>query len=462
MKERIANQAVVIGGSIAGLSAACALSPYFENVIIVERDERPLNGSPRKAVPQGNHAHALLKGGEVALESLFPGIVQDLLNCGAKRIDFSKDTRWYHAGHWKLRYDSNVKILIQSRPLLESVIRQRVDALGNVSYLYGCEVQSLKLTRDKQKIASLVLGKMEARSQNFEVQTDLLVDASGRGSKMPQWLAAFGFSAPQETKIRIDLSYSSRLFYAPKGKPFDWQLMVMNPSAPDVLRAGYIFPIENDQWLITFAGYSGDTAPKDNASFAEYAKGLAQPDIYNIMQDLIPMSDVRVHGIPQTVRRHYEKLKMPQGILVMGDASCAFDPVFGQGMSVAAQEAVTLSEMLAKENRRSLATLGRRFHKKAAKLVDVPWMFSSSEDFRYPNTVGERSPLVPLLHWYSQRLFELSGTDKEVFENFATVMHLLKGAEALFKPSIVLKVLKHAFASRSTTWSAAQRLELSR
>jgi 2-polyprenyl-6-methoxyphenol hydroxylase-like FAD-dependent oxidoreductase len=441
----IAKQAVIIGASIAGLAAARALSPYFETVVLIERDEDLNTSNPRKAIPQGHHAHALLKSGELALENLFPNISEELLDCGAKRIDFSNDVRWYHGGQWKMRYESGFQIMIQSRPLLEQIIRHRVMALGNIKSYNGYEVESLLSNSEKSQVTGVVLRDMASRSQKIELASDLLIDASGRGSKMPQWLEGMGYAAPEETRLKIDLTYSSRLYQAPEGKEFDWQLLVMNPEAPEILKAGYIFPVENNQWLITFAGYSGDATPKDNESFIEFAKGLAQPDIYEYMQELIPIGDVKVFSVPQTVRRHYEKVQMPEGLLVMGDAFCAFDPVFGQGMSAAAKEAFALSELLAKAT--SLAQFGKQFHKQVSDIIEAPWMLASSEDFRYPKTVGKKSLLIPILHWYSNHIFVLSATDKEVAEAFRQVMHLLEGAEALFKPSVVVKVLKHAFAN---------------
>jgi 2-polyprenyl-6-methoxyphenol hydroxylase-like FAD-dependent oxidoreductase len=452
MMQLIGKQVVIAGGSIAGLCAARALSPYAEKIIIVERDERPLNSDPRKAVPQGNHVHVLLGGGKLALEQLFPNLVQDLLLGGASQIDFSEDVCWYHAGHWKLRYPSGLSLMVQSRPLLEQVIRRRVEQFNNVEFYYSYEVEQLRLTPDQRKIAGVTLNKMTDRSQKINLAADLLVDASGRGSKMPQWLEMVGFLPPQETKIKIDLTYSSRLYRAPDTKTFDWRLLVINPHSPKYLRAGYIFPIENQQWLVTFAGYSGDTTPHDNASFAAYARDLAQPDLAHLLPDLTPLSDVRFYSVPYTVRRHYEKLNMPQGVLVLGDAMCAFDPVFGQGMSVAAQEALALGEMLADETERNLAALTKRFHRTSAKIAAAPWMLSSSEDFRYPNTEGERGILLPILHWYSQRIFELSSIDKTVYESFASVMHLFKGPEALFRPAIVYKVMQHLFGAKAVDY----------
>ncbi len=447
MNQTLAKQAIIIGGSIAGLSAARALSPYYEKVIIIERDENPDTYKPRKAAPQSHHVHLLLRRGEIALNALFPGLSDELLSCGAARIDSSQDIRWHHYGSWKLHYDSGLKIMVQSRPLLEQLIRERIKGLDNLEYYYGYQVKNLNLSADGHSIAGVNIEKMADRSEIISLNSDLLIDASGRGSKTPQWLQELGFSAAQETSIGIGLSYSTRSYRAPEGIEFDWRLLVQSPQAPHDTRGGYVFHLENNQWLVTLNGYSGEVTPKNNDAFSEYAKNLAEPDVYDAMQKLEPTGEVKSYSVPETIRRHYEKLQnMPQGLIVMGDASCTFDPVFGQGISVAAQEALALSEMLAKETPSSMATAGKRFHKKAATIVDIPWMLSSNEDFRYPATKGEKSPELPILHWYSKQIFELSAIDEEVFDAFAHVLHLLKGIETFFKPSIVWKVIKHAFS----------------
>ncbi len=448
MKNVIAKQAIVIGGSIAGLCTAQALTPYFETVIMVERDNNPNSYIPRKTVPQSHHAHLLLQGGEEALNSLFPSLTQDLIKCGSQQIDFSRDARWYHAGAWKMRYKSGFEVLVQSRPMLEQVIRRRVNQLDNIEFYFGYQVEQFKLSDDNKAVTGVVLQSMEDRFEKIMLDADLVVDASGRGSKTPQWLEKSGFTAPQETELKIDLSYSTRMYKMPENHKFDFKVMVINPLAPNILRAGYILPVENNKVLVTYAAYSGDKTPQDNESFKDYAKGLAQPDLYEAIKDLEPMTDVKCYTLSKTCRRHYEKLDdMPNRLLVLGDAVAYFNPVFGQGMSVAAISAQTLAEMLKIEQKATLATLGKRFQKEVASVIEVPWMLGSTEDFRYPNTIGEKAPIVSFMHWYSQHIYELSATDTKVFNSFAKVLHMRMGAEALFSPTIAWKVIKHAFTN---------------
>jgi 2-polyprenyl-6-methoxyphenol hydroxylase-like FAD-dependent oxidoreductase len=445
----IGKQAVVLGASMAGMAAAKALSHHYEKVIVIERDTPSTEAAPRKGTPQSHHAHALLKSGENALNKLFPGFTDNVIADGAHQTDFSADIRWFHAGNWKMRYKSGFKVLIQSRPVLENALRKWFAQVENVHFYYGYEVCEMVASADASTIVSVSIQNIEQRGNVEFLASDLLVDASGRGSRTPQWLEKLGYNRPEETQVKIDLSYSSRVYEMPESANYDWKFLLLNPEPPKTVRAGYLLPIENNRWLVTLAGYSGDRTPQDNDSFAEYAKGLANLELYNVLRTMKPVTDVKVFSVPATVNRHYEKLsRFPAGLVVMGDAKCAFDPVFGQGMSVAALEAVALDDMLAKEVAHSKATFPQRFHKKAAEIVFTPLLMGTSEDFRYPGTVGEKAFFMPFMQWYSLQVFELSAFDKVVYEAFRDAMSLLAGPEVLFQPAVAWKVLKHAFGKK--------------
>lgn len=444
------KQAIVIGGSVAGLLAARALSDHFENVILIERDPQPESPIARKGVPQGHHVHVLLKSGELALEEFFPGIVDELVSNGSRKVDFSKDIRWFHFGHWKMRYDSGFNVMVQSRPLLEYTIRQRLSALKNVSFYYGHSVDEVIASPDKTRVVGVRVHSVDDRAEAQDLTADLVVDASGRGSKTPQWLEELGYARPAETQVKIGLTYSSQFFEAPAQHTEDWTLMALNPAVNGGTRAGYVFPVEGNRWLVTFGGYSGDKTPQTGDTFVEYAKGLATPDIYNVIKDLTPISEVKVFNVPHTTRRHYESLsRFPAGLVVMGDSFCAFDPVFGQGMSSAAKQAVALHTLLKQHGYDGSVAFAQRLHKRLAGVVLAPWLLATSEDFRYPKTEGKKAFFIPFLHWYSAHVFALSATDKEVYNAFRVVMHLQSGPEALFKPSIVWKVLRRAFGGKT-------------
>jgi 2-polyprenyl-6-methoxyphenol hydroxylase-like FAD-dependent oxidoreductase len=445
----IGKQAVVLGGSMAGLAAARALSNHYEKVIVIERDTPAAEAAPRKGTPQSHHAHALLKSGENALNKLFPKFTDNVIANGAHQIDFSADVKWFHAGNWKMRYQSDFKVLVQSRPLLEHELRKQFAQVGNVQFYYGYEVCEMVASMDASTIVGVNIQHIDKRGDIEFLASDLVVDASGRGSRTPQCLEKLGYARPEETQVKIDLTYSSRIYEMSEGANYDWRILLLNPEPPKTVRAGYVFPVEDNRWLVTLAGYSGDRTPQDNDSFLEYAKGLANLELYNVLRTMKPVTDVKVFSVPATVNRHYEKLsQFPTGLVVMGDAKCAFDPVFGQGMSVATLEAVALDDMLAQESAQSMATFPQRFHKKAAEIVFTPLLMGTSEDFRYPGTVGKKAFFIPFMQWYSMQVFELSAFDKVVYEAFRDAMGLLAGPEVLFKPAVALKVFKHAFSKR--------------
>ncbi len=450
------KQAVVIGGSMAGLLAARVLSDHFTQVMVVERDPLPDSPTARKGAPQAHHAHALLKSGELVLENLFPGLMQELAQKGAVQADFSADVKWFHFGHWKMRAKTGFNVSVQSRPLLEYTIRQRIEALGNVTFYYGYAVEDVIASEDKTRVTGIRIQKADDRTAREDLSADLVVDASGRGSKTPQWLESLGYDRASETRVKIDLSYSSQVFDAPAAQTDDWKLLVLNPDIPNNTRAGYIFPIENGQWLVTYGGYSGDKTPLTSETFVEYAKGLATLDIYNAIKDLTPASDVKSFNVPMTVRHHYEALsRFPAGLIVMGDSFCAFDPVFGQGMSSAAKQALALSKMLSTDGYQATAAFSQRFHKCVSGVVTTPWLLATSEDFRYPKTEGKKEFFIPILHWYTGHIFALSATDMEVYSAFRAVMHLQTGPLALFKPSILFKVLSRALGGKRKTEASA-------
>lgn len=458
--NRGTKQAVVIGGSIAALLAARVLSNHFANVMVIERDLRPTDDLPHKGAPQGHHAHVLLKSGENVLEQLFPGIMKSM---GEKSTpaDFSADVRWFHHGDWKLRYDSQFIISSQTRPALEAAIRTRVERLPNVSFCYETSAEDFIVSDNLGRISGVLVRTGNAQ-MTTAIYGDLVVDASGRGSRTPLWLEKHGFVAPETTLVKIDLTYASRFFAAPEKPTNDWKFIVISPYAPAPTRAGYVFPYGN-RWLVMYAGYNGDNIPEDGDSFIDYARTLARPDVYEAIKDLKPLTDMKTYRFPAEQRRHYEKLsRFPDGLIVMGDAYCSFDPVFGQGMSVSAKEALFLDQQLTREIQRATANLAgfpQRFHKGLSGLVATAWLLSTSEDFRYPKTEGKK-PLgalgLTVMHWYIGHIFKLSATDKQVYGAFIRVMNLLDGPLPLFKPVIVLKVLRHAVKQATRRQSVDQ------
>ncbi len=447
-RARSADQhALVIGAGIAGLLAARILSDYFERVTIVERDQLLTNAQARKSVPQDCHTHLLMCRGADVMSELFPGLFSALEKDGAPLISPTDDFRWFHFGNWKLQFPGSLRVHSQSRPLLESHIRRRVASIPNVRFLDNCQVLGLTGTLDHRcDITGVCVRHRGNYAQNKErLATTLVVDASGRGSQTPSWLAALGYPPIEETLVKIDVGYATRIYRRPESAPAHWKALGIYPWPPGMKRTGYLFPVEGNAWMVTLSGCLHDHPPADEAGFLAFARSLARPDMYEAIKDAEPLSAIALHKFPASRRRHYERSsRLPNGLVVLGDAACSFNPVYGQGMTVAALEASMLRASL--EQQRSspvenMAGFSHHFQKALARIIEVPWLMAASEDLRYPATEGKRPFGVRVLQAYTQRVCRLTAADPFVTQSFYEVLNMLKPPGALFHPRILFPAL---------------------
>ncbi len=444
------HHAIVIGGSMAGLLAARVLSEHFERVTIIERDHWSDDAVPRKGVPQGQHVHTLLAGGAAILAEYFPDLFAALAQDGAVPLDTS-DIRRYQLGVWVAAVPGPVKVLWQSRPFLEQHVRACLAARNNVRILDACEVT--RLSTNAERITGVVLRYRNGERREDELAANLVIDASGRGSRAPQWLASLGYGHVKETSVKIDVGYASRIYRCPAQLPTDWKVLIVLGPPPDNKRAGVIFPIEGGYWMVTLAGWLRDYPPDAAAGFLDYARSLAQPDLYEAIKEAEPITPIAVYKYNANRWRHYERMsRLPEGFIVMGDAVCGFSPVYGQGMSVAAMEAKTLDTCLREQQSWTGNThptsFPQRFQKAIAREIKTPWMLSTGEDLRYPGTEGHRSLGTRLFNWYMRRVIGLAASNPLVTAAFFQVWHLLKPLRSLFEPHIVRAVLSRVLLSR--------------
>ena len=322
------HHAVVIGGSMAGLLAARVLSEHFERVTVIERDKLIDVAEPRKGVPQGRHVHALLAGGAAILRTYFPDLYAALAQDGSVPVD-TTDIRRYQLGMRVAAVPSPVKTLWQSRPFLEQHVRDALSARNTVQFLDRCSVTRLK-TSD-ERITGVVLQHHSGQQRVEELAASLVVDASGRGSRAPQWLASLGYGQVEETSVKIDVGYASRIYRCPNQLPTDWKVLIVLGAPPDNKRAGVIFPIEGGYWMVTLAGWLRDYPPDDDDGFLEHARSLARQDLYEAIKEAEPITSIAVYRYAANRWRHYDRMsRLPEGFIVMGDAVCAFSPVYGQ------------------------------------------------------------------------------------------------------------------------------------
>jgi 2-polyprenyl-6-methoxyphenol hydroxylase-like FAD-dependent oxidoreductase len=433
--KRAGNRAIVIGGSIAGMLAARVLSDFFEDVIVVERDDKPGKATYRKGVPQSAHGHVLLKKGEEILEELFPGIIHELIQNGSIQSDFASNLSWNHHGSWKVRFHSGLSIIQQSRPFLDWHIHRRLGQLPNIDLRYGCKVK--KLLVNGTKIKGITVEKADGIS--IDLSAELVVDASGAGSLTPKWLEEMGFETPKKTEVKIDLFYASMIFNSLSGRNQQDSLLVY-PDPPCMNKGGTISPIEGNRYLVTLFGYGEDAPPNDYNAFIKYAKTLHQLDVFEAIKHGVADSGVQVYCFPAMRRRHYESMSsFPSGLLVMGDAFCRVDPVFAQGMSIAAMEAEALRKILMKF--KDLKRITRQFHIEASRIVFVPWLIALTEDFRFKHTFGKRPFGLSLLQWFVKKVVSVCSHNEVVYTQFMKVLHLKAHPVSLLKPRVLFQIV---------------------
>lgn len=424
------KHAVVIGGSMAGLLATRVLAEHYEQVTLVERDAFPLEVVHRRGVPQGRHTHGLLVSGVQVLERFFPGIWNELIEGGAVRGDIASDSRWFLEGGCLRKFPSGLHGLLMSRPFLESKVRRHVLRLTNVRTREGCDVEGLATTEDYQRVTGI-------KTAGEIVPADLVVDATGRGSHSPQWLEAMGYAKPPEERVEIAMGYTTRLF---RGSllDLDGDGAVIIPPTPEGKRAGAMLAQEGDRWTVTLISYFGNYAPAELEGFIEFARNLSAPYIYEVIRQAEPISEPASARFPASVRRRYEKLdRFPAGFVVFGDAISSFNPMYGQGMSVAALEAVELADTIG----RGPSDIGRRFFRRAARVVDIHWSIVVGSDLRIPETIGPRNAGVTFINWYMAKLHKAAHHDPVVALAFHKVGNLLAPPASVMNPRISARVL---------------------
>jgi 2-polyprenyl-6-methoxyphenol hydroxylase-like FAD-dependent oxidoreductase len=442
------GHAIIVGASLAGLLAARVLSDHFERVTLVERDvlNDDADAEPRRGVPQGRHAHALLKRGEEILTDMFPDLVPALLARGAVPVSLGRDVRWHHFGVWKKNYNGGFNGISVSRPCLEQEIRRRVGRLRNVTIADGTVVTRYLADWERARITGVCVRGRHADMLEDEVHADLVVDAGGRGSQTPQRLAELGYLKPEESSLKIGYAYATRLYERPDAAT-GWKMMYVIDRLPSS-RGGLILPLEGNRWLVTLFGAHGDHAPSDEAGFLKFASSLPVPDLHDAIVSARPLTDITMFGFPTSQRRYYERLgRFPSGLIVMGDALCSFNPIFGQGMTVSALEAALLDQCLRQLEARgtpSLEALTCNFRNQVASIVELPWDMATGEDLRLPQTQGRRSLLLKFVHWYTAHLHRAAAESAVITDRFYNVMHMLAPRSTIFGRDVLGELLRVA------------------
>ena len=437
----LGERAVVLGASMGGLLAARVLADHFRTVTVVERDVLPDDPANRRGVPQGRHAHALLARGGQILDELFPGILDELVADGVPVWD-GGELSWFHwsyLGHRFVRsgradVDPKANAMYQaSRPFLECHVRRRLQAMGNVMILDGHDAAELTSTADRTRVSGVRVIDRDAGTER-ELTADLVVDALGRAAHTPAFLEGLGYRRPVEEHVVVHTTYVSQLLRIPPGT-LEERLIVIGPVPGRPTGMGML-SYENDTWIFTVFGMVGHEPPHDLAGMLSFAEEYAPAHLLAAVRGGEPIAPVVQHKLPSSQRRRYDKMRrFPEGLLVIGDAMCSLNPIYGQGMTVAALEALALRESL----RRGVTGLSRRYFRSAAKSIGVAWSLATGSDLAFPEVEGRRTRSISLTNRYIDWVLAACETDSVVGLQFLKVSFLVDPPARLFHPSFIYR-----------------------
>ena len=436
----VGAHAVVLGASMAGLLAARVLAEFYESVTVVERDELPDAAANRKGVPQGRHAHGLL-GRALILGDLFPGFEDELVAAGVPAFDYRDLSKAYFslAGHRASDtgcFKDIPPLYFPSRPLLESLVRRRVRETPNVEFLMGHDAADLTSTSSRDRITGVRVVSHNGAGER-SLDADLVVDAMGRGGRTPSVLDDLGYGRPAEEKVAVNVAYSSQLLRISPGTLRE--MVVATTPVPGRPTGMALFGYENDTWMFTAFGMAGREPPAEPADRLAFVEAITPPHVMDALRNAEPITEICRYRYPENRWRRYDKMKrFPAGLVVIGDAVANFNPIYGQGMTVAALQAVALRRCLSRgEN-----GLARRYFRAAAKPIGVAWRFAISNDLSLPEVDGHRSVSTRLGNSYVEWLLTICEFDNDVAEQLIRVTGLIDPPTRLLRPKVMYRVAR--------------------
>lgn len=457
-RQRLGQRAAVIGASMAGLLAARVLSEHYAEVVLLERDDLPEEAGPRKGTPQALHPHGLLARGRQVLDELFPGFTAAMLAQGAELADLQSEVALDAAFRRFESSPSGLHGLGASRLAIEAELRRRVRALPGVQLVTGVDVVAPVLDETGGRVTGvrfLVREAAEGETQNrsgHTLQADLTVDCSGRGSRSPSWLQSWGYPVPDEERVDVGIAYVSAYFRREgamaRGTAMD-KAAIIHSSTPELPLPGVLIAQEPGadgvpRWVVGVGGYAGNHPALSLQGMRQRAAEMGVAQISRLLEEGTLIGEPARYVFPYSLRRHYERLRrFPAGYLVMGDALTSVNPIYGQGMTVAACEAVALADAL----QQGLPKLARRYFRATARVVDTPWQLAVGNDLAIPSVPGPRPLPVRVINAYVGRLMKVAAHDAVVARAFLEVLHLLKDPPSLFAPAVLWRVLRPGAAA---------------
>ncbi len=430
---------VVIGASLAGLFAAAAAAANGADTVILERDQLPATPEPRKGVPQGRQAHVLLHRGLLSAEELLPGLRDDLLASGAAHFD-SGEMPWLGEYGWLPTWWPGFELVSVTRPLLEHLVRQRLLAQSGVVVHEAARVTELRRS-GRQWQLSTEDGRM--------FDADRVIDASGRGSRLPHWLAELGVRMPDPAQVDAHLGYACRLYRANGRPPLETGALIA--GTPVTGRGALALPVENGHWLVIAGGYGDHRPTREPAEFIAYLAGLPDQAVADIEALLEPVSDIAVYRQTSNRRHRFGRVRgWPEGLLVVGDAACAFNPVYGQGITVAALQALLLRDKWQT----------RWLQRRLDGVADFCWAVATSEDLRQPTSAGRQNLGQRMLaRWSAEVARQAVAGDRLAYRTFARAYNLMASPLVLFHPALFVSAARSAVRGRGAPAPRPEVLE---
>jgi 2-polyprenyl-6-methoxyphenol hydroxylase-like FAD-dependent oxidoreductase len=434
-----------MGGSIAGLWTARALTDHFEEVVVLERDHLAEGPEFRPGTPQARHFHTLLQSGLEQMRAWFPGLEEELISAGAVPYDLIGDTHLRMRNRWYPRFPSGWMLLSCGRLLLEAAIRRRLRQNPCIRFVQGVEVVGLQGDESGQRVTGVQTRARRSGSNepgaDSVYRADLVVDALGRRSRTPEWLAELGYSAPRESEVDSFLGYVTRKY---RRKP-DTPMILIVPVPRDNPYGGLVFPEEDETMVVMTAGFNKHYPPTDPVEFEAFIQRLG-PEFQEALKGAEPISEPYGYRGTSSRWRHYEQLKRwPERFVVLGDAFCGFNPIYGQGMSVAAMSAVALADGV-RRSHGNLDGVAKSTLRQIGGITRAIWFLATSADLEWPGTQGGavgNSLLDRLGRRYVSEMLDAMYFDPAIRRQFFAVNQLIKPGTALFAPGIFLRVMKH-------------------
>lgn len=433
------RHAVVLGASMAGLLAARVLADSYDRVTVVERDELPAPGVMRKGVPQARHAHVLLPRGAQVIDELFPGLLPALVADG---VPVTVEPTHFHltfGGHVMAQGGDpwEQPTYQASRALLEGRLLERVRALPGVEVREGYDVVGLAADAARDRVTGARVRRAGGDGAEELLEADLVVAATGRNGRPGRWLEEMGYEPPAEERLPIDLVYVSCLLDLKPGALGDVRVLLCGP-VPERPTGVALFEQEDGAWVMTVSGYAGHHPPTEWTALVEFLRAQVAEEVVDAVQEARRLTDLRTYHYPSNLRRRYDRMqRFPGGLLVVGDAVCSFNPFYGQGMTVAALEALALRTCL----EAGTDGLARRFFTRSAGPVGVAWQLAVGADLALPSVTGPRPLPVRAINRYVDRVQAAAGQDAAVARTFLRVTSLLDPPSRLFRPATVARVL---------------------